>query len=94
MHVKQKVKRTLEAFLLCLYQNQVSILGPVGYGPTTLPLRHSDATAAVCRHFMSRVREIAVYIVHYPSFARSTALPRYLLQAMHKLFNYPTLGVY
>ncbi|KAL1121479.1 hypothetical protein V6Z11_D01G235200 [Gossypium hirsutum] len=21
---------------------QVSILGPVGYGPTTLPLRHSD----------------------------------------------------
>ncbi len=25
------------------YQSQVSILGPVGYGPTTLPLRHSDA---------------------------------------------------
>ena len=25
-----------------LYQSQVSILGPVGYGPTTLPLRHSD----------------------------------------------------
>ncbi|KAK8342902.1 hypothetical protein V6Z12_A08G263500 [Gossypium hirsutum] len=24
------------------YQSQVSILGPVGYGPTTLPLRHSD----------------------------------------------------
>ncbi|KAL4594887.1 hypothetical protein ACB092_12G051700 [Castanea dentata] len=23
-------------------QSQVSILGPVGYGPTTLPLRHSD----------------------------------------------------
>ncbi|KAG2616632.1 hypothetical protein PVAP13_3NG249020 [Panicum virgatum] len=22
--------------------SQVSILGPVGYGPTTLPLRHSD----------------------------------------------------
>ena len=24
------------------YQSQVSILGPVGYGPTTLPLCHSD----------------------------------------------------
>ncbi|KAL1119175.1 hypothetical protein V6Z11_D01G086300 [Gossypium hirsutum] len=24
------------------YQSQVSVLGPVGYGPTTLPLRHSD----------------------------------------------------
>jgi hypothetical protein len=24
------------------YQSQVSILGPVGYGPTTLPLRHFD----------------------------------------------------
>ncbi len=24
------------------YQSEVSILGPVGYGPTTLPLRHSD----------------------------------------------------
>nr|PNR26331.1 hypothetical protein PHYPA_030906 [Physcomitrium patens] len=22
--------------------SEVSILGPVGYGPTTLPLRHSD----------------------------------------------------
>ncbi|KAJ1280469.1 hypothetical protein BS78_04G234800 [Paspalum vaginatum] len=28
------------------YQSQVSILGPVGYGPTTLPLRHSDC----CNH--------------------------------------------
>ncbi len=27
------------------YQSEVSILGPVGYGPTTLPLRHSDAGA-------------------------------------------------
>ena len=27
------------------YQSQVSILGPVGYGPTTLPLRHSDVFA-------------------------------------------------
>nr|GFA26040.1 hypothetical protein [Tanacetum cinerariifolium] len=26
------------------YQSQVPILGPVGYGPTTLPLRHSDGT--------------------------------------------------
>ncbi|KAF8082150.1 hypothetical protein N665_0845s0008 [Sinapis alba] len=26
-----------------VYQSQVSILGPVGYGPTTLPLRHSDS---------------------------------------------------
>ena len=25
-----------------LYYRQVSILGPVGYGQTTLPLRHSD----------------------------------------------------
>ncbi|TYH89355.1 hypothetical protein ES332_D01G254700v1 [Gossypium tomentosum] len=24
------------------YQSQVSILGPVGYGPTKVPLRHSD----------------------------------------------------
>ena len=24
------------------YQSQVSILGPMGYGPTTLPLRHFD----------------------------------------------------
>ncbi|KAK3027966.1 hypothetical protein RJ639_039433 [Escallonia herrerae] len=31
----------MEAFSL-YYQSQVSILGPVGYGPTTLPLRHSD----------------------------------------------------
>ena len=29
------------------YQSQVSILGPVGYGPTTLPLRHSDL---MCKH--------------------------------------------
>ncbi|KAK2984833.1 hypothetical protein RJ640_004658, partial [Escallonia rubra] len=28
--------------LVQFYQSQVSILGPVGYGPTTLPLRHSD----------------------------------------------------
>ena len=28
-----------------LYQNQVSILGLVGYGPTTLPLRNSDSLA-------------------------------------------------
>ncbi|KAK8976621.1 hypothetical protein V6N11_057221 [Hibiscus sabdariffa] len=26
----------------CPCRSQVSILGPVGYGPTTLPLRHSD----------------------------------------------------
>ncbi|KAL4650435.1 hypothetical protein ACB092_01G088000 [Castanea dentata] len=37
----------MTAFSLCgsfplFYQSQVSILGPVGYGPTTLPLRHSD----------------------------------------------------
>ncbi|TYH32258.1 hypothetical protein ES288_A01G238400v1 [Gossypium darwinii] len=24
------------------YQSQVLILGPMGYGPVTLPLRHSD----------------------------------------------------
>jgi hypothetical protein len=30
-----------------MYQSQVSILGPVGYGPTTLPLRHFD----VCVYF-------------------------------------------
>ena len=30
-------------FLVFLvYENQVSILGPMGYGPTTLPLRHFD----------------------------------------------------
>ncbi|KAH9287905.1 hypothetical protein KI387_032022, partial [Taxus chinensis] len=27
------------------YQSEVSILGPVGYGPTTLPLRHSDSVS-------------------------------------------------
>ena len=27
------------------YRSQVSILGPVGYGPTTLPLRYCDALA-------------------------------------------------
>ena len=30
-----------------IYQSQVSILGPVGYGPTTLPLRHSDLLVAI-----------------------------------------------
>ena len=30
----------LKVFLL--YQSKVSILGPVGYGPTRLPLRHSN----------------------------------------------------
>ena len=35
-----------EAFLW-KYQSQVSILGPVGYGPTTLPLRHSDFVASL-----------------------------------------------
>lgn len=28
-----------------VYRSQVSILGPVGYGPTTLPLRYCDAVA-------------------------------------------------
>ncbi|KAK8999497.1 hypothetical protein V6N11_070659 [Hibiscus sabdariffa] len=28
--------------------SQVSILGPVGYGPTTLPLRHSDSLVRTC----------------------------------------------
>ena len=37
---KQQKKLAEEATLV--YQSQVSILGPVGYGPTTLPLRHSD----------------------------------------------------
>ena len=36
----RKKNWAMEATLL--YQSQVSILGPVGYGPTTLPLRHSD----------------------------------------------------
>ena len=27
---------------LLLVQSKVSIMGPVGYGPTTLPLRHSN----------------------------------------------------
>ena len=34
-----QTKRKTSPFI---YQSQVSILGPVGYGPTTLPLRHSD----------------------------------------------------
>ena len=28
------------------FQRQVSILGPVGYGPTTLPLRHAESSTA------------------------------------------------
>ena len=36
-------KKTSEAHMKN-YQSQVSILGPVGYGPTTLPLRHSDVS--------------------------------------------------
>eukprot|EP00958_Prasinococcus_capsulatus_P012486 scaffold1248_cov393-Prasinococcus_capsulatus_cf.AAC.8 len=38
------------------YQKQVSILRPVGYGPTTLPLRHSDAMRCAggdCHYRMS-----------------------------------------
>jgi hypothetical protein len=38
--IRKKKRKKREAFLF--YQSQVSILGPVGYGPTTLPLRHSD----------------------------------------------------
>ena len=34
-------KKGMGSFSL-LYQSLVSIQGPVGYGPTTLPLRHSD----------------------------------------------------
>ena len=34
---KKKKKRKWKPLF---YQSQVSILGPVGYGPTTLPLRH------------------------------------------------------
>ncbi|BBN15192.1 hypothetical protein MPTK1_6g17760 [Marchantia polymorpha subsp. ruderalis] len=30
------------AFVHMYIQSEVSILGPVGYRPTTLPLRHSD----------------------------------------------------
>lgn len=39
---KHEGKKKLVGKLLSYYQSQVSILGPVGYGPTTLPLRHSD----------------------------------------------------
>ena len=39
--LNQKIIRQGRRKLL-IYQSQVSILGPVGYGPTTLPLRHSD----------------------------------------------------
>nr|DAD37963.1 TPA_asm: hypothetical protein HUJ06_008604 [Nelumbo nucifera] len=38
----QKVDYYLEEEEKSLISVQVSILGPVGYGPTTLPLRHSD----------------------------------------------------
>ena len=41
--VLQQMSFNMYHFLVfLLYQSQVSILGPVGYGPTTLPLRHSD----------------------------------------------------
>ncbi len=39
-----------------MYQSQVSILGPVGYGPTTLPLRHSDG-------FVHSDRQISLLLV-------------------------------
>jgi hypothetical protein len=39
---KVREKKLLGPEATLLYQSQVSILGPVGYGPTTLPLRHSD----------------------------------------------------
>ena len=43
---KTKVLGDKREILLILsmikYQSEVSILGPVGYGPTTLPLRYSD----------------------------------------------------
>ncbi|KAG2700588.1 hypothetical protein I3843_06G006000 [Carya illinoinensis] len=37
------LKRQIREIVKKTYQSQVSILGPVGYGPTTLPLRHSDS---------------------------------------------------
>ena len=60
-----------EVFLL--YQSQVSILRFVGYGPTTLPLRHSDLLEKRMsyRDLCSRVIygyylpvELVAYIVH------------------------------
>ena len=36
------MKKFYELEAAPFYQSQVLILGPVGYGPTTLPLRHSD----------------------------------------------------
>jgi hypothetical protein len=38
-----KRKKILWEAQSLIYQSEVSILGPVGCGPTTLPLRHSDA---------------------------------------------------
>ena len=35
------------------YQSEVPILGPVGYGPTTLPLRHSDADERIDRRTLT-----------------------------------------
>ena len=46
-----------------IYQSQVSILGPVGYGPTTLPLRHSDGDdndLNVCWRVSVRALELMV----------------------------------
>ncbi|PIN01893.1 hypothetical protein CDL12_25595 [Handroanthus impetiginosus] len=40
--LERKRREWNELKLALSYQSQVSILGPVGYGPTTLPLRHSD----------------------------------------------------
>jgi hypothetical protein len=41
----QSKKKGIGKLVSLVYQSQVSILGPVGYGPTTLPLRHSDVAA-------------------------------------------------
>ena len=40
--MKKSAKKKVKGKPTEFYQSQVSILGPVGYGPTTLPLRHSD----------------------------------------------------
>ena len=44
-----------------LYQSQVSNLGPVGYGPTTLPMFHSDVICSwhIIYFYLFKIKKIA-----------------------------------
>ncbi|KAI3456948.1 hypothetical protein Pfo_013611, partial [Paulownia fortunei] len=66
---KKQLSGLRELALNVNYQSQVSILGPVGYGPTTLPLRHSDLLSCCQRY-------ILVYFIQSPFFRSAFTLSR------------------